>query len=517
MIDKILITTSGIGSRLGDLTDYTNKSLIRIGNKPAISHIIDNYPSTCEFIITLGHHGDLVRQFLTLTYPQYNFTFVEVDNFSGPGSSLGYSILKAEQYLQSPFIFNACDTLMSDNSDITKALSMKSNFCMGCSYKEASQYSTLLTSGDRLMEIKRKGELNYDLIYIGIAGIHDYQLFFKNLRYLYDQAPHDSSLNEGRAINRILNDASFTFIETTKWFDMGNAGELEKARSFFEPEADVLEKKEESIYFFNNFVVKFFSDTEICHNRVIRASMLSGLTPKILGFTKNFYMYDKAKGALLSEVINQKKLVSLLEWSNKNLWQEFEVKNFHKLCYEFYINKTRKRVAKFLENNSESSYINGESIPSVWDLLDKIDNEWLCRGKPVRFHGDFILDNILETHEGFCLLDWRQDFAGQLECGDLYYDFAKLNHNLTVNHEIVNKKLYNEEPDNCFILCNSKLLECKRSLRHFVEMSGYDYKKVEILTALIWLNMSPLHEYPFNKFLFNFGKYKLSKELSNEY
>jgi len=37
---KVLITTSGLGSRLGELTNYTNKSLIRIANKPAISYIV---------------------------------------------------------------------------------------------------------------------------------------------------------------------------------------------------------------------------------------------------------------------------------------------------------------------------------------------------------------------------------------------------------------------------------------------------------------------------------------------
>ena len=45
MVDhKVLITTSGIGSRLGKLTDFTNKSLVRIGDKPAISHIVEYYP-----------------------------------------------------------------------------------------------------------------------------------------------------------------------------------------------------------------------------------------------------------------------------------------------------------------------------------------------------------------------------------------------------------------------------------------------------------------------------------------
>ena len=41
---KVLITTSGLGSRLGNLTDYTNKCLVRIADKPAISYIVESYP-----------------------------------------------------------------------------------------------------------------------------------------------------------------------------------------------------------------------------------------------------------------------------------------------------------------------------------------------------------------------------------------------------------------------------------------------------------------------------------------
>jgi NDP-sugar pyrophosphorylase family protein len=53
----VLITTSGIGSRLGEYTNYTNKSLIRVGDKFAICHIIDKFdPTTTRFVITLGYH-----------------------------------------------------------------------------------------------------------------------------------------------------------------------------------------------------------------------------------------------------------------------------------------------------------------------------------------------------------------------------------------------------------------------------------------------------------------------------
>ena len=63
---KVLITTSGVGSRLGKLTNYTNKCLVRVGDIPAISHIIESYPIETKFVITLGHYGDYVRQFLYL-------------------------------------------------------------------------------------------------------------------------------------------------------------------------------------------------------------------------------------------------------------------------------------------------------------------------------------------------------------------------------------------------------------------------------------------------------------------
>ena len=154
-------------------------------------------------------------------------------------------------------------------------------------------------------------------------------------------------------------------------------------------------------------------------------------------------------------------------------------------------------------------------MPDIYELFWGIDIDWLCDGMPVQFHGDFILDNILETESGFCLLDWRQDFAGNLLVGDIYYDLAKLNHNLMVNHEIVNQKMFDSSCENCYILCNSKLIGCKEILKTFVIESGYDWKKVQTLTALIWINMAPLHDYPFNRFLFNFGKLNLYRAIND--
>ena len=109
---KVLLTTSGIGSRLGELTEFTNKSLVRVGDKPAISHILGQYSKDIEVVVTLGYYGDQVRDFLNLVYPNRKFTFVWVDNYKGEGSCQGLSMIQAKSHLQCPVIFNSCDTIV---------------------------------------------------------------------------------------------------------------------------------------------------------------------------------------------------------------------------------------------------------------------------------------------------------------------------------------------------------------------------------------------------------------------
>ena len=514
---KVLIPTSGIGSRLGDLTDFTNKSLVRIGNKPALSLIIESYPVGTNFVITLGHYGDYVKQFLELHYTQYNFCFVDVSNYNGDGSSLGFSMLHAKEHLQCPFVFNACDAILSDNSILLSAMNTGKNFCIGAKRNDSSQYATLLVKSGILKEIKDKGELSYDYAYTGICGIQDYELFWKLLEKTYLENTDDKALNDAKILNKMIPSVNFAVFETKSWLDMGNVGELEKTRKYYECFAEVLEKKEESIYFFDEHVIKFFSNSSIVKNRVMRSKDLKGITPDIIESTNNFYKYSKVEGDLLAHSVTDSSFENLLYWAKNNLWEKREINNFKDLCAKFYITKTNARVNKFLgQKRDEQSFINGEKVPPIFDILSKIDRDWICDGIPVRFHGDFILDNILETDNGFCLLDWRQDFAGSLLCGDVYYDLAKLNHNLTINHEIVNRNLYNHENDDCYILCNSKLLSCKQILKDFIIKNDFDYKKVQVLTSLIWINMAPLHEYPFGNFLFNFGKINLLRELLND-
>lgn len=507
---KVLITTSGLGSRLGNLTDYTNKCLVRIADKPAISYIIESYPKDAEFVITLGHYGNHVKQFLQLAYPDHNFTFIEIDKYKGKGSSLGYSIWKCKEKLNCPFIFHASDTIITNyNFQIPNR-----NYIIGSHKIDSAQYRTLHLNNNKLIKINEKGELNFDFSYVGVAGIYNYKLFFTELTKLIESNYDD--ISDVHAINNMLSTVDFygEWIDIDNWYDVGNTTELFRTKKAFKSNIEILDKKDESIFFFKDFVIKFFHDTTINKNRISRAYNLKGLVPEILGSTENFYKYKKAKGYLFSKSVNRSKFINFLEWTDQNLWVSKIDLNIKDKCYDFYITKTKKRINQFLNNiQDKEEYINGELVPPINKLIDSIDINWLCNGLPSQFHGDFILDNIIETKDGFTLIDWRQDFANDLEIGDMYYDLAKLNHNLAINHDIVNKNLFSYSKDNCYILINSKLNECKGVLYSFIKEKGYDLIKVKILTSIIWINMAPLHEYPFSNFLFNFGKYNLYKNL----
>jgi NDP-sugar pyrophosphorylase family protein len=224
---KVLITTSGTGSRLGDLTKHTNKALVLLNGKPAISYIINSYPADTNFVITVGYLGGQVKEALVRLYPSHQFSFVEVDKYEGPGSSLGYSMLQAGPYLQCPFIFHACDTLIFGHP----IPAPKKNW-MGGHRKggDISQYRTIeINDAGNTVNINEKKQGTSDQIFIGFFGINDYALYWKSLRKLYNADPLNQNLNDTMPLNDMLTSGeSFDLISFPTWLDTGNPTAFEE-------------------------------------------------------------------------------------------------------------------------------------------------------------------------------------------------------------------------------------------------------------------------------------------------
>ena len=216
----VLITTSGIGSRLGDFSQFTNKSLVVLGGKPAISHIIEKYPKDSEYVITLGYFGEHIREFLELAYPERNFIYVDVFPYEGEGSSLAYSMLCAKEHLQKPFIFHACDSLILKSS----IPMVDSNWVAGYVGKDASNYTSFDTQRDLVERFNPKGMTNFDFIHIGVVGIFSFNEFWEKLREMITYDPNNNILNDVSVLNELVKKGIEIKVKIfDDWIDIGNS------------------------------------------------------------------------------------------------------------------------------------------------------------------------------------------------------------------------------------------------------------------------------------------------------
>ena len=213
---------------------------------------------------------------------------------------------------------------------------------------------------------------------------------------------------------------------------------------------------------------------------------------------------------------------------NKITTQVLPFKKFYKACKSFYYDKTIKRLDMFYNKTGVvdcKNQINGIEVSDLKQMFSKIDWELFYNGIPTTIHGDLQFDNILvqtavnDKFEKFKLLDWRQNFGGLIESGDLYYDLSKLYGGMVLSYQLIKDGKFSFEMsgDNVYYnyMIKNDLVEAKEMYEEFIVNSGYDLRKIKLMTGLIFLNMSPLHHDPFDHFLYFLGKSMISRNISN--
>ncbi len=231
---KVLVTTSGTGSRLRELTENKNKALIKVNGKSILSYIIDSYPKEVRFVVTLGFLGDQVKEYISNYHPQLRVEYVWVDKYVGPGTSCGYSMLKAEPNLQCPFIFHACDTIVTQPIPRPDANWTGGNPMSHLDKSVITQhFRTHWLENDKLLRINDVGVSDYHRVHIGLTGVKDYGVFWDSLNHLYSKEPNNQALTDTHVINEMIKkDYSFTSTLFDPWLDTGNPDTLANSTAY---------------------------------------------------------------------------------------------------------------------------------------------------------------------------------------------------------------------------------------------------------------------------------------------
>lgn len=521
---KVCILTAGIGSRVGHATQFINKGVLPVNNKAVISYIVEKFPLDTEIVIALGHKKDTVVDYLALAHPDRAFTFVEVDKYTGVGSGPGYSLLACKEHLQTPFVFCTSDTIVLE--DIPP---LHENWIGIAPVLDTENYCTVNIKNNLVVQLDNKIKSKNKFAFIGLAGILDYAEFFSALEQNQELCNNELQMVDGfyGLLDRKLVPTGFT------WFDTGTKANYEDTNTHFSGGGAKFDfsKEDEFLYFVNDLVIKFFADPVIAERRYKRAhSSLKGLTPPLEDYRGNFYSYKLVPGQTLYNALNPQVMADFLSWAEADLWKPIEIppneqEMFHRACTDFYRAKTEKRLDAFYQKlgiTNEPEYINEVKTPPVRDLLKKIDWSQITDGIPSKFHGDLQFDNVLllkNSNEKFLLLDWRQDFGGLIDMGDLYYDLAKLYGGLVVSYPLIKENMFTCDISDNHLHYNfyttSALTEAREQYERFLLKKGFSLDKIKIMVSLIFLNMSPLHNAPFDCMLYGLGRTMLAKALDS--
>lgn len=506
---NVVITCSGTGSRLKPLTDYLNKAMIKLDDAAMISHIIESYPSDSRFIITLGYKWEQVRDYLNHLYPDLDIKYRWIDDFDGPKSSLLYSLSKIFKYIHEPFFYNACDTLIQDidfnNLNGNKIYIAKAQI--------DNQYRTVNILPNKHAELLDVPAETHQYCYTGCAYIEDYDDFINKSLLMLEKNP-----NNGLSDAHVLSQMELNYAITENWIDIGNPIALERSKSHFKPEICTLPKKDQETYKVDNKILKFFSDTNKVEKLHERGRELGSCAPYCM-YSGNFLFYDYIEGETFSHVLTPDLLNCFLNWCEDYLWQKCDTKE-EDFFGKFYVQKAIDRASTYLAKNRIYNYddmeINFRKMSNIYYLLENIHNRFNPEPIMSRCHGDLVFENIIYIKDQgpqdmFKLIDWREGFLTNK--GDIYYDIAKMKHNLIFDHQTIaeNKFIVKLDQNKCYFdpAMPEKNVELMWVLNQWCIQKGYDIQTVDLLVSLIQLSSSGVHTGLDSHLLFYMGWYNL--------
>ena len=508
--NTVIIPTAGTGSRMGRYTTHLNKSLLPYLGKPVLGHIIDSFPADTRFVIPVGYLADQVKDFCLLTYPERNIEFINIIDYTSSSSGAGRTFEQCKDSINGPFWYITCDTYFNENI-LNKISNNDCCFTKTVPEDESYLYTMFeIDSNNKISDITfKQTQPTTWTAFTGVMYIYHWERFFNNLK----------TINSAEFIYSISRGSNVASLET--WQDFGCPVSYHNAVT--KSLAFDFSKEDEITYICNNKVVKWWVDPTVAKKKYTKTLSNPEVFPENCQYRGNYMSYNFFPGKTLYEHNDAGSISNLLSWLHSNVW----VKINNDICAEssaFYKDKTLNRVNQFLKKHTSLPVIksiDGVEVNDYSYYLETINWELLSNDNLTGFiHGDLQFDNIIiNDNNEFKIIDWRHEFGGLVEYGDIYYDFAKMLGGLIINYARIKNHQFAIQIDGDAVTLDipniDNISKYQQEIKNYVDKHNLNYKKVQQLVPMIFWNMSPLHFEPFDMFLWYLG-IKLFQEIENE-
>jgi glucose-1-phosphate thymidylyltransferase len=187
---KVVIPLAGKGTRLRPHTHVTPKPLLKVGDKPVMSYILDDLRDlgVNEAVVITGHLKEKVQEYMEREYPDFQAVYVEQTEQRGTADA----VRLAEPYAHDELLIIFVDTLFDADLSVVKTLPADvAGVIWAKEVEDYQRFGVIVTDENGFMQriIEKPSEPISKLANIGLYYIRDWKLLFEGIRHVMDSPP----------------------------------------------------------------------------------------------------------------------------------------------------------------------------------------------------------------------------------------------------------------------------------------------------------------------------------------
>lgn len=190
---KVVIPLAGKGTRLRPHTHVTPKPLLRVGDKPVMSYILDDLRDlgVDDAVFITGHLKEKVREYMEREYPDFQAVYVEQPVQNGTAGA----VQLAEPYARDELLIIFVDTLFDADLSVVRTLpDGVAGVIWAKEVEDYQRFGVIVTDEQGFMQriIEKPTEPISKLANIGLYYIRDWELLFRGIDQVMNSEPGPS-------------------------------------------------------------------------------------------------------------------------------------------------------------------------------------------------------------------------------------------------------------------------------------------------------------------------------------
>jgi glucose-1-phosphate thymidylyltransferase len=221
---KVVVPLAGKGSRLRPHTYVTPKPLLRVGDKPVMSYILDDLRDlgVQEGVFITGHLREKVEEYMAREYPDFEARYVVQEVQNGTAGA----IQLAEPYIEEELLIIFVDTLFDADLSLVKRLPEDvAGVIWVKEVEDYQRFGVVLTDEEGNMRkiVEKPSEPISRLANIGLYYIRDWKLLFEGVDHVMRSPPGSSGEYYLTDAFQYMIDqgAKLRVVEVEGWYDAG--------------------------------------------------------------------------------------------------------------------------------------------------------------------------------------------------------------------------------------------------------------------------------------------------------